>query len=81
MMVKLSLLFLMANLLGPLNMRMTQYFASFFMVGSIVIIYKGRKNSYKYAYIAAISLYLFYALNIWLNGPYFSYDTYRSLLF
>lgn len=81
MMVKLSLLFLMANLLGPLNMRMTQYFASFFMVGSIVVIYKGRKNSYKYAYIAAISLYLFYALNIWLNGPYFSYDTYRSLLF
>ena len=78
---KLSLLFLIANLLGPLNMRMTQYFASFFVVGSIMVVYMGRKNSLKYAYIAAIFLYLLYALKIWIEGPYFSYETYRSLLF
>lgn len=81
MMVKMSLLFLIANLLGPLNMRMTQYFASFFMVGSIVVVYKGRNISLKYAYIAAIFLYLFYSLKIWLEGPYFSYEIYQSLLF
>ena len=81
MLVKLSLLFLMANLLGPLNMRMTQYFASFFMAGSIIVAYTRSNNLLKYAYLTSISLYLLYALKIWIEGPYFSFDTYRSIIF
>lgn len=81
MLVKLSLLFFMANLLGPLNMRMTQYFASFFMAGSIIVAYTRSNNLLKYAYLTSISLYLLYALKIWIEGPYFSFDTYRSILF
>jgi len=81
MITKFSLLFLMAYLFGPLNMRMTQYFASFFVVGSIFVVNKGQNIPLKFAYLLAVFLYLLYALKIWIEDPYFSFDIYRSLLF
>ena len=81
MIVKLTLLYFLAHLLGPLNMRMSQYFASFFVSGSIIILNRGSNKIFKLTYIVAIFSYLIYALKIWFENPYFSYETYESILF
>ena len=81
MIVKLSLLFLISHVLGPLNIRMSQYFVSFFIVGSIIVMYWNINKFLKIAYFIAIFAYLIYSLIIWFNNPFFAYNTYKSILF
>lgn len=81
MLVKFTLLFFISFLLGPLNMRMSQYFASFFVVGSLLIINKKAHKTLKHAYFALVFAYVIYSFTIWLDSPNFSYDTYESILF
>jgi EpsG family len=81
MILKLTLLFFLSYLLGPLNMRMSQYFASFFIAGSIIIMNVGSKKLLKKVYFFAVFAYLIYALMLWFDNPYYSYDTYQSVLF
>lgn len=79
--VKLTLLYFLAHLLGPLNMRMSQYFASFFVSGTIIVLNKGGNKILKLTYFAAIFAYLIYSLKLWFENPYFSYNIYESILF
>lgn len=81
MIVRLTLLFFIAYLLGPLNMRMSQYFASFFVIGSVLMAYRGSNRFLKLSYFSVLFVYLLYALKVWFESPYFSYDTYHSILF
>jgi hypothetical protein len=81
MLVKFTLLFFISFLLGSLNMRISQYFASFFVVGSLFIINKEAHNTLKQAYFILIFAYSIYAFILWLDNPLFSYDTYESVLF
>ena len=81
MVVNLTLLFFLTNLLGPLNMRMSQYFVSFFIAGSIIVISRSKNKPFKLAYFVAIFAFLIYSLMLWFKNPYFSYDTYKSILF
>ena len=80
MIVKLSLLFLISHVLGPLNMRMSQYFVSFFIVGSITMMYWNLNKHLKIAYFVAILAYLIYSIILWFNNLNFSYNTYKSIL-
>jgi hypothetical protein len=79
MIVKLSMLFFLSFLLGPLNVRMSQYFAPFFVVGSVLAMYKGTNKELKAAYIIAVFIFLLYSLKVWIEGPYFSYELYESV--
>lgn len=81
MIVKLTLLFFLSFLLGPLNLRMSQYFASFLIASSVIVVSRGSNKYLKYGYVIVIFAYLLYALKIWFENPYFSYDTYQSVLF
>lgn len=81
MIIKMTLLFFLAFLLGPLNLRMTHYFVSFFTASSILIMHRSSNTLLKYSYIIAVFAYLIYALMLWLENPYFSYSTYQSILF
>lgn len=81
MIVKLTFLFFFSFLLGPLNVRMSQYFAPFFVAGSILIVYKSSNRAFKYTYVIVVFIYLLYALKIWIENPYFDYSTYQSVLF
>jgi hypothetical protein len=80
MLVKFTLLFFISFLLGPLNMRMSQYFASFFVVGSLFIFNKEAHKTLKQAYFMLIFAYIIYAFILWLENPLFSYDIYESVL-
>lgn len=80
MIVKLSLLFLISHVLGPLNIRMSQYFVSFFIVGSIIVMYWNINKFLKIVYFISIFAYLIYSLIIWFNNPLFTYNTYKSIL-
>lgn len=81
MLVKFTLLFFISFLLGPLNIRISQYFASFFVVGSLLIINKKAHKTLKHAYFALVFAYVIYSFTIWLDSPNFSYDTYEYILF
>jgi hypothetical protein len=81
MMIKMTLLFFLSFLLGPLNMRMSHYFAAFFVVSSILVMDRSSNIVLKYAYITLIFAYLIYALILWFGNPYFSYTTYQSVFF
>lgn len=79
--IKLCLLYFLSYLLGPLNMRLTQYFAPFFIIGSIMVMYKKfGKLDLRIGYISLIIVYLIYALKVWVQSPYFSYQEYQSIL-
>lgn len=81
MIIKLTILFFLANLLGPLNLRMSQYLAPFFLIGSIYVFISTTFKINKYFYITVIFLYSIYAMHLWFENPYFFYETYNSILF
>ena len=80
MLVKFTLLFFISFLLGPLNMRISQYFASFFVVGSQLIINMKAHKMLKQAYFVLALAYIIYSFMLWLENPLFSYDIYESVL-
>lgn len=79
MIIKLSLLFFVSFLLGPLNVRFSQYFAPFFIVGSIVAIDGGSNKHLKIIYLCLIFIYMSYSLYLWYNNSYFAYKEYQSI--
>ncbi|WP_417620213.1 EpsG family protein [Oceanihabitans sediminis] len=79
MIVNFTLLFLLAFLLGALNMRLSQYFSPFFVVGSIILLYKRGERFLKHIYFAVIFMYLFYSLKLYVENPYFNFNTYHSI--
>lgn len=81
MVVRFTLIYFISYLLGPLNMRMSQYFASFFVVGSVILSSKTIETIPKTLYFIAIYGYLIYALKLWIESPNFSYSTYQTVLF
>ena len=81
MIAKFTLFFYLTFLLGPLNIRMSHYFCSFFVVGSLIIIHKEAYKVLKHAYFFLIFAYIIFSLILWFQSPYFSYDTYESVLF
>lgn len=81
MIVNLTLLFFLSSLLGPLNMRMSQYFVSFFVVGSVLVVNNCTNKFLKITYFVAIFAFMLYSLQLWFESPYFSYDVYHSLIF
>ncbi|MHA8051672.1 EpsG family protein [Aquirufa sp. ROCK-SH2] len=77
--IKNSLLFILALLLGALNFRMSHYFAPFFLL-SIIIVYTRVKNrQLKYAYILINLFYLTYSFYIFTKDQYFSYSSYYTM--
>lgn len=79
--VKFTLIFFLSYLLGPLNVRVSQYFAPFFIAGSIVALYKGTNKPLKIAYFIAIFAFLFYSMLLWFDKPNFPFQIYNSTLF
>lgn len=79
--IKLCLVYFLSYLLGPLNMRLTQYFAPFFIAGSVMVLYKKYgKIDLRIAFIVLVIFYLVYAFNIWIKSPFFAYHNYESIL-
>lgn len=81
MVIKLMLVFLLSFLLGPLNVRVSQYFAAFFIAGIVVVIRYSRNDLLKYGFITLVLGYSLYSLKLWFENPYFAYDIYQSVLF
>lgn len=81
MITKMNMLFFISYLLGALNLRMTQYLMSFFIVGIVTVIWKSSNKFLKYVYLFLITMYLIYAFVLWILNPYFSYSNYESILF
>lgn len=81
MLIRLSLLFFLSYLLGALNFRMSQYFAPFFIVASVIFMSKKYLNTkLKNTYIILILVFSMYAFKIWIDAPSFDYQTYDSIL-
>lgn len=81
MIIQFTLLFFISFLLGPLNIRISQYFISFLIPCSILVLNFCKSNTLKSIYFIAIFAYMSYSLNIWYNNPYFSYHEYNSIFF
>lgn len=78
----LSMLFILAPLLGALNFRFTHCFAPFFVVAMVVIFRTGKNNIWKYIYLCFVLAYLGYSFfQVFMKGYYFTYWGYNSLLF
>ncbi|HRZ96414.1 MAG TPA: EpsG family protein [Paludibacter sp.] len=81
MITKMNMFFFLAFILGSLNLRMSQYFVSFFIVGIVMVMWKSSNRIFKYAYLVLIFMYLIYSFVIWVLNPFFSYSSYESILF
>lgn len=81
MIVKFAMLFFLSYLMGSLNMRMTHFFAPFFMLVSLMFLYIRGNKLYRYVYLFVVFIYLYYSMKIWIASPYFTHDTYHSILF
>jgi len=81
MIISFTLLFLLSYTFGALNFRLTQYYAPYFIAGTVTVYSKGTNRILTQFYFVAIVAYMIYAFMLWFNNPYFSYDTYKSILF
>ncbi|WP_411812265.1 EpsG family protein [Chryseobacterium scophthalmum] len=79
--MRLTLLFLISGVLGALNMRMTQVFIPFLIPGLIIVVNRSKDKWIKNTFVVSVLLYLVYAMWLWLESPYFSYQNYESVLF
>lgn len=76
--MKLSLLFLISFVLGLLNIRMSQYFAPFLVIGTTVVMSRVRNMMLKYTYLIAILAFLWYSFLIFTQSPEFAFSTYYT---
>lgn len=74
-----SLVFYLSFVLGSLNFRISQYFAPYFIISSILLLEKSNQRIYKTAYFIILVIYTIYAFQIWQNSPNFSYSIYYSI--
>ncbi len=77
--IKNSLLFILALLLGVLNFRMSHYFAPFFLLSIIIVFVRVKNDLLKYAYILINLFYLTYSFYIFTKDQYFSYSSYYTM--
>lgn len=79
--MRLTLFFLISGILGALNMRMTQVFIPFLIPGVVIVVNRSKDKWIKNTFIVSVVLSLVYAIWLWLESPYFSYQNYESVLF
>lgn len=77
--VKNSLLFILALLLGALNFRMSHYFAPFFILSILIVLARVKNNLLKYTYIMINVIYLTYSYYIFTKDQFFSYSSYYTM--
>jgi hypothetical protein len=79
--IKLSMIFFISLVLGSLNFRMSQYFAPYLLISCFVFINRTKVPMLKLAYVAVISLFLWYSLVIvYLGNPDYSSYQYKTIL-
>lgn len=76
--IKLSILFLVSFMFGVMNFRMSQYFAPYIVVGTIVVIKRVKNPILKYAYLGAIISFLIYSFILFVGDQYFSFSEYHT---
>jgi hypothetical protein len=77
--LKNSLLFILALLLGSLNFRMSQYFAPYLVVATAVVMSRVKNPVLKYTYLICNVIFLLYSFYIFTEDQYFAFDTYYSI--
>lgn len=79
--IKLSLLFLVSLALGSLNVRMSQYFAPYLVVSSIIVINRVKEPTLKYAYLGIVCVFLCYSFFIvYMGNTAVSAYEYKTIL-
>jgi len=77
---KLSLLFIVSPIFGALNIRMSQYFAPYFLLSGVIVMNRVKKPVLKNAYLGAMIIYLLYAFFIdFMGKPNFPYEIYHTI--
>jgi hypothetical protein len=78
--MKLSMLFLLAFLLGALNFRMSQYFAPYFLISATIVLNRVQHPLLKFGYISAVIVYMLYAFFVVYMGiPEFPYKEIHTI--
>jgi hypothetical protein len=79
-MFRLSLLYLIAILMGSVDIRTSQYFVPFFLVGTIMFVGHVRDGAIRLFYIGLILLYLAYSFfHVFMGNINFPYSNYNSI--
>lgn len=80
MIIKLSLLFTVALLLGAMDVRGSQYYMPYFLVGIIMVLNRLGSPIVKYVYLSMIGTYLYYSFFVvYLNKPTFALSDYVTI--
>lgn len=78
--LKMSLLFLTALILGVLDYRMSQYFAPFFIINTILVLKLEKNQIIKYTYVFSVLIFLCYSFfGVYLKNPNFPYEEYHTI--
>ena len=80
--LKLSLVYLIALTLGSITLRMTHYYIIYY-ISSFVIVYNNKiiRQPIRIAFLSSLLIFLIYSFFvIYLNNPYFAFDNYYSIL-
>ncbi|TLU85994.1 MAG: EpsG family protein [Chlorobium sp.] len=79
--LKLSNLFFVSLLLGVINFRMSQYYAPYLLVSSIIILSRVKNPLLKYSFIGCVLIFFTYSfIVIFMGSEYYSYDQYHTIL-